>query len=52
MFDIKEYPEVYPSPDGRQYITAGDYLDDWSRLMLWEVYDPKLEIEVLKKLGI
>jgi hypothetical protein len=46
MFDIREYREVYPSPDGRQCIRAGDYLDDWTHLMLWEVYDPKLEIEV------
>jgi len=41
-----EYFEVYPSPDGIQYIRAGDYLGGWTHLMLWEVYDPKLEIEV------
>jgi len=48
MVDIKgrEYLEVYPSPDGIQYIIAGDYLDGWTPLILWEVYDPKLEIEV------
>ena len=48
MVDIKgrEYLEVYPSPDGIQYIRAGDYLGGWTHLMLWEVYDPKLEIEV------
>jgi hypothetical protein len=36
---------IYPSPYGNKYIRAGDYLDDWIRLMLWEVYDPKLEKE-------
>jgi hypothetical protein len=42
MIDIKDQ---YHSPYGSEYIIAGDYLDDWTQLMLWEVYDPKLEKE-------
>ena len=37
MFKIKDQ-----YPDGNQYTRVGDYLDDWTHLMPWEPYDPKL----------